>query len=127
MKRTLLIATIAGLFVTAAIAGCDTRIEESPIEIAESTAIKSIEQGGSDPDLWNLSGECVAMGPCNVDAGPAELPEVVLATDLYTVKDSRASLNGTDRIRVAAERVTRNGCFENITTEAKLRDCLARP
>jgi len=113
--------------IAAIFSGCDTRIEERPIEIAESRAIQSIEEGGSDPADWKLEGECVAMGPCQVQASAAGLPDEVLAIDRYTVKDSRASLNGTDRIREAAQAATDRGCFDNITTAEKLRSCIAAP
>lgn len=90
--------TILGLvLVAAAIAGCDTRIENSPLEIVEASARKSISEAGGDSGQWAIQPSCVAQGPCHVDVYPRGQEHSVV-TNRYTVKDSRATLNGSDNI-----------------------------
>ena len=124
MKLALLLITVAGLAVLLIVfSSGDTRISESPVEVAEARAELTIEDAGADPADWTTDGTCVAMGPCQVDLGVPELPGEVLATDSYTVKDSRASVNGPENIGAVAERAVSRGCFE-FTRRSELRACL---
>ena len=124
MKLALLLITVAGLAVLLIVfSSGDTRISESPVEVAETRADRTIEEAGSDPAEWTTTGDCVAMGPCHVDLGVPALPGEVLATDSYTVKDSRASVNGPENIGVVAERAVSRDCFE-FTRKRELRACL---
>ena len=101
----------------------DTRISESPVEVAEARAELTIQDAGSDPAEWTTDGDCVAMGPCHVDLGVPQLPGEVLATDNYTVKDSRATVNGPENIGTVVERAMSRDCFE-FTGKRALRSCL---
>ena len=124
MKLALLLITVAGLAVLLIVFSTgDTRISESPIEVAEAQAKLTIEDAGADPADWTTTGDCVAMGPCHVDLGVPALPGEILATDNYTVKDSRASVNGPENIGAVAERSVSRGCFE-FTAKRELRACL---
>ena len=90
-------SVLALVLVGAVFAGCDTRIEDSPVEIVEASARDSIRGAGGDLEQWNLRASCVAQGPCHVDVHPRGGKQQV-ATNRYTVKDSRATLNGADNI-----------------------------
>jgi len=124
MKLALLLITAAGLVILLVVFSTgDTRISERPIEVAEGRAERTIEEAGSDPAEWNLEGDCVAMGPCHVDLSVPALPGLVLATDRYTVKDSRASVNGPENIRAVIERAVSRNCLADFTGPA-LKACL---
>ena len=124
MKLALLVITLAGLAVLVVVFSTgDTRISESPVEIAETRAARTIEEAGGERSDWELDGECVAMGPCQVALSAAALPGEVLATDRYTVKDSRASVNGPERIGAVVERAVSRECFDRFEGRA-LRSCL---
>ena len=124
MRLALLIVTIAGLgLLLIVFSSGDTRISESPVEVAESRAIRTIEEGGADPEDWIVEGACVAMGPCQVDLRSPELPDTVLATDGYTVKDSRATVNGPENIGAVIERAVGRDCLERFGGR-ELRSCL---
>lgn len=101
MKLAIFAIALLGL---AALTGCSTRIEERPIEIVESAAVTSIEEAGADPGDWRVEGSCVAQGPCRVDVYKRDGEFVV--SNRYTVKDSRATVNGDDRIRTTVARMS---------------------
>lgn len=124
MKLALLLVTAAGLVILLVVFSTrDTRISERPVEIAEARASQTIKEAGSDPSTWTVEGDCVAMGPCRVDLGAPELPGLTLASDSYTVKDSRASVNGPENIGAMVERAVSRDCFERFTGK-ELRACL---
>lgn len=124
MKLALLIITVAGLALLVVVfTSGDTRISESPVEVAEARAVRTIEEGGSDPAEWTVTGDCVAMGPCHVDLGVEALPDEVLATDSYTVKDSRATVNGPENIGAVIERAVGRDCLSKFEGR-ELKACL---
>ena len=127
MKPALLIITLAGLAILVVVfATGDTRISESPVEVAEIRATKSIEAAGADPADWQMDAECVAQGPCFLDVSAKDLPGVVIATDQYVVKDTRATVNGPANIEDAARRAVERNCFEGSLGESALEACLTR-
>lgn len=94
------ITAVCCLLCLLALPGCSTRIEESPVEIVESAAADSIVKSGGDPGDWLVKGSCVAQGPCHVDVYDRETGRLI-ARNRYVVKDSRATVNGTDKINTA--------------------------
>lgn len=126
MKAALLTITLAGLALLVVVFSTgDTRISESPIEVAEIRATKSIEASGSDPADWVMAGNCAGQGPCQLSISAAGLPGVTIATDSYVVKDTRATVNGPANIEDAARRAVSNRCFERSLEGAELESCLS--
>ncbi|MGB0120428.1 MAG: hypothetical protein WBP55_05695 [Solirubrobacterales bacterium] len=126
MKTGLLIVTSLGLALLIVVfATSDTRISDTPIQVAENAAIKSIESAGSDPVHWELDGECVAQGPCLVRMSPAAYPGEVVATDQYVTKDSRASVNGRSKIEALARLAVERDCFNQELSWPGLGACLS--
>lgn len=103
--------------------GCDTRVEESPTEIVELRAERSISSVGGDPADWVIEGSCVGMGSCRASAHPVGFPELE-ASSTYTVRDSRAFPRQPDGIEEAARRAVDGGCFDRVKTARALRECL---
>ena len=125
MDRTVVTATTA-LLVGAGLAlgGCDTRIEESPTEVVELRAERSIDEAGGDPSDWRIEGSCIGMGPCSAVAFAARYPDLELAQSPYTVRDSRAFPKMPDGIAEAAARATERGCFDRTMTAQQLGACI---
>jgi hypothetical protein len=105
--------------------GCDTRVNESPTEIVELRAERSILSVGGDPADWLIEGSCIGMGTCHATAYSARFPTVELARSSYTVRDSRAFPKTPDSILEAAEAAVVGKCFDRTSTPAQLRKCLA--
>ena len=104
--------------------GCDTRVNESPIEIVELRAERSFQSVGGDPDDWLIEGSCIGMGNCYAKAFAATFPGEEIARSTYTVRDSRAFPKTPDGILEAAEAAVEGNCFDRTSTSAQLRKCL---
>lgn len=125
MKPALLTVTLAGLVLLVVVfASSDTRISESPTEVSEIRAVKSIEAAGGNPDDWVMDAECVAQGPCLMRISAVRLPDRQVAADSYVVKDTRATVNGPANIEAAARRAVERRCFQRPLGDTALEACL---
>ena len=98
MKR--LFAILGSLaFLALGQAGCGSAIEVWPHAAVNDEVSAMIESTGGSPADWAFDNNCANMGNCNATLATANAPGRVLATNVYVVKDSRATLTGTDNIR----------------------------
>jgi hypothetical protein len=125
MKIAVLVVPLMILVVGAAIlASKDTSVEVFPGEAAETKAMESLEAADSDPSNWRVETVCLNMGACKVSLSTSVDPDTVLAINRYVVKDSKPSLNGSDRIAEVAGRAEVLGCFETSSGGSNLAECL---
>ncbi|MGK2954230.1 MAG: hypothetical protein ACSLFI_00955 [Solirubrobacterales bacterium] len=125
MKLAVLIVPLAILVVGAVIlANKGTSVEIFPAEAAENQALESLESAGSDPANWEVKAVCLNMGTCTVSLSGTKDPVEVVAINRYVVKDSKPSLNGSDRIAEVAGRAETHGCFEETSKNDSLSECI---
>jgi hypothetical protein len=121
-------AALALLGICCAVqAGCgSTAIQVGPHKAINEDLMESIKTAGSDPTDWIVYNNCNNMGICKATARPRIGPSIVLGTNIYVVKDSRALLTHSDTITMAADRAVKRKCFERFKTAAPLARCIKR-
>jgi len=96
------------LIVGSLLAGCGSDRDPPRVSINNGIA-DEIRANGGDTRAWKFDNDCVLNGSCTATLRLKSSPAVVLATNSYVARDSRAFLKGADHIGDAIERFYRGG------------------